>query len=99
MLFIEAEGQNAPRFHVEFHPRVTVVSRLTPELRARLAASLRAALFGDPVDLIMNVDVGGVPQELTHDLLARLGLQRRPLDNLITAEDLPGAIVRRQFVE
>lgn len=95
MLFIEAEGNNAPRFAVEFHPRITVVSKLTPEMRARLATSLRAALFGDPIDLVMNVDVGGVPQELTTDLLARLGLQRRPLDNVIAAADLPGAIVRQ----
>jgi hypothetical protein len=99
VLFIEAEGNNAPQFRVEFHPRVTVVSKLTPEMRLRLAASLRAALFGDPVDLVMNVDVGGVPQPLTSDLLARLGLQRRPLDNVVSAADLPGAVVLRQPVE
>jgi hypothetical protein len=98
MLFIEAEGNDAPRYAVEFHPRMTVVSKLSPEMRERLGASLRKALLGDPVDLVMSVDVGGVPQALTADLLARLGLQRRPLDNVITAADLPGAVVHQQAV-
>jgi predicted nucleic acid-binding Zn-ribbon protein len=95
MLFIEAEGNDAPRFAVEFHPRITVVSKLSNEMRERLSTSLHKVLAGEPADLVMSVDVGGVPQPLSAELLARLGLQRRPLDNVVTAADLPGAVVHK----
>lgn len=92
MLFIEIEGAN-PQYSLEFHPRLTVVSDLSNAMRGQLVDTFQSMLFGDFANNLMAVDVGGVPQELTPELLKQLGLVGHKVSNVIRVSDLPGVRV------
>ena len=66
---------------VRVHPRLTVAPDLDP-------GAVAAALRGEGSDVTLVVDVDGTEQELTADLVKRLGLPSG-VDALLRAADLP----------
>jgi hypothetical protein len=84
VIFIEVEGGEAPRFWLEFHPRLTVVTGLDEVQRRELCQSLHDALAGRGRRTKLTVDLGGQPQPLTYDHVLELGLDSLPFDNVVS---------------
>lgn len=94
MILIELEAEKPRRFRLEFHPRLTVVSGLSADLRRQLVAALHQAVSTGRSEISVTVDVDGQPQLLTPELVANVGLSRASIDNVIRGADLPGAVIR-----
>lgn len=90
MLFIEIEGRSSPRFQLEFHPRVTIVSGVSAAVRERLVSTLRALLNGQLTEQSMSLDIGNGWDELSVEMLQRLSLPGKMLPFVLSAADLPG---------
>jgi hypothetical protein len=93
MIVLELEGGRFERFRVVFHPRVTVITGLSPSQRSLLGSQLTGAFGGADADFSLIVDVGAGPQELTSDLVADLGLARSTASSRSRTNELPGAVI------
>ncbi len=91
MILIELQDAVRRKFHLEFHPRLTVIPGLAEDQRGDLIRHITTAFDGKQVEMAFNVDVGGQPQPLTPALMMAIGLANSGIDNVMGPADLPGA--------
>lgn len=90
MILIEFEGGKAKRFHMEFHPLVTVVKGFNEAQRRDLSTRIQAAMTGANTGFRFNVDIGGQVHVLDDAAVDKLNIRNVKLDNVMRAAHLPG---------
>lgn len=90
MIFIELIGGKSRKFHLEFHPYMTVVDGFGARQRFDMTNRLTKALSGHDVGFEFSVDIDGSPEPLNEQSAERVGFDASAVDNVVTVEDIPG---------